>query len=65
MLCLHGLDQESVSWHLPRYHPPALHTHTPGRAAVRAQVLTASLLSVLGARDPEAHNLLSSQQHDG
>lgn len=49
MLCLYGLDQESVSWHLPRYHPPALHTHAPGRAAARAQVLTASLLSVLGA----------------
>ena len=30
-----------------------------------AQTFTAELSSVLGTRDPEAHHLLWSQQHDG
>ena len=43
-------DWESVSWHLPGYHPPpSTYTHTVLGLQHAAQVLTASLLSVLGA----------------
>lgn len=65
-----GLTGQARAWHMLGFPslevgPAAWSTAQPRVVTRMVMALTVLLLSVLGARDPKAHSLFSSQQHNG